>query len=338
MPKVSVIMSVYNSERFLRQAIDSILAQSFRDFEFIIIDDGSTDGSAAIIRSYDDARIRIITQDNVGLTKSLNKAMKMAAAEYLARQDADDISEPGRLAKQVAVLDADPATVLVSGNLRYFSEAWSSATESNRAVPPLLVKWLLLFYNHVGGHSQVMFRRDVAVKLGGYDEGIRYSQDYDLWLRLAEAGGVTIVPEVLLNFRHHDANLSKIAAEEQQRQSYLNSAGAIARRSGVAVSPDDLRLLRKFWLKNSGGVSRAEAGRADLLFREILDGLFLKGHLSAVEKDSIMKFTALFFTFNAEMCSLPEDREALRQLGHKWEAEAPGGGLLAVHRLEGKFQ
>lgn len=109
MPKVSVVMSVCNSEPFIRDAIKSILGQTFQDFEFIIINDGSTDGSLQIIQSYGDSRIRITSQENLGLTKSLNKGIGIARGEYIARQDADDISEPSRLEKQVAVLEEKTA-------------------------------------------------------------------------------------------------------------------------------------------------------------------------------------------------------------------------------------
>ena len=138
MPKVSVVMSVYNSEPFIRDAIKSILGQSFQDFEFIIINDGSTDGSLQIIQSYGDSRIRITSQENLGLTKSLNKGIGIARGEYIARQDADDISEPSRLEKQVAVLEQNSRAVLVSSNIRYFSEAWTSSPESNRHIDPIV--------------------------------------------------------------------------------------------------------------------------------------------------------------------------------------------------------
>ena len=138
MPKVSVVMSVYNSEPFIRDAINSILGQTFQDFEFIIINDGSTDGSLQIIQSYGDSRIRITSQENLGLTKSLNKGIGIARGEYIARQDADDISEPSRLEKQVAVLEQNSRAVLVSSNIRYFSEAWTSSPESNRHIDPIV--------------------------------------------------------------------------------------------------------------------------------------------------------------------------------------------------------
>ena len=138
MPKVSVVMSVCNSEPFIRDAIKSILGQTFQDFEFIIINDGSTDGSLQIIQSYGDSRIRITSQENLGLTKSLNKGIGIARGEYIARQDADDISEPSRLEKQVAVLEQNRRAVLVSSNIRYFSEAWTSSPESNRHIDPIV--------------------------------------------------------------------------------------------------------------------------------------------------------------------------------------------------------
>jgi glycosyltransferase involved in cell wall biosynthesis len=109
MPRISVVMSVYNGEKYLRQAIESILQQTYTDFEFIIIDDGSTDSSREIIQSYDDKRIRlVINEQNIGLTKSLNKGIRLAKGEFIARMDADDISLPQRFEKQVAYLDSHP--------------------------------------------------------------------------------------------------------------------------------------------------------------------------------------------------------------------------------------
>lgn len=112
-PKVSVVMSVYNGEKYLPETIDSILNQTFKDFEFIIINDGSTDKTAKILTSYDDPRIRIFNQENMGLTKSLNRAISLAKGEYIARMDADDISYPERLKKQVDYLNKNPDIGLV---------------------------------------------------------------------------------------------------------------------------------------------------------------------------------------------------------------------------------
>src|SRR4051794_29608800 len=114
MPKVTVLLAVYNGERYLREAIDSILGQTFQDFEFLIINDGSTDSTREIILSYHDPRIRLVdNEDNIGQTRSLNRGLALAAGQFVARQDADDISEPERLASQVAFLEIHPEVVLL---------------------------------------------------------------------------------------------------------------------------------------------------------------------------------------------------------------------------------
>ena len=118
-PKVTVLMSVYNGERFLREAVECILNQTFRDFEFLIINDGSTDGTRDIILSYKDSRIRLVNnKDNVGLTKSLNKGLAMSSGELVARQDSDDISSLHRLAQQVNFLDSHPEVVAIGSQIK----------------------------------------------------------------------------------------------------------------------------------------------------------------------------------------------------------------------------
>ena len=122
-PKVAVLMSVYNGEKYLREAINSILSQTFNDFEFLIINDGSTDGTADILKSYTDSRIKIINNEkNIGLTKSLNKGLKIAKGEYIARQDADDISMPERLKEEVAFLEIHKDYAVVGTFVKILNE------------------------------------------------------------------------------------------------------------------------------------------------------------------------------------------------------------------------
>ena len=171
-------MSVYNGERYLREGIESILAQTFADFEFLIVDDGSTDGTWQVLTEYAarDSRIRLIrNSQNLGLTRSLNKGLSAAQGEYIARQDADDVSLPHRLEKQVVVLEHDPRVVLVSGNIDLMDSEGHIWRRPRRNASPGMVAWLLLFYNYLGGHSQVMFRRQMVVDLGGYAEDCPYS-------------------------------------------------------------------------------------------------------------------------------------------------------------------
>ena len=122
-PKISVVMPAYNAENYIREAIDSILAQTFRDFEFLIIDDGSTDHTVEIIRSYSDSRIRLYQNErNMGVAATLNRGLDLARGEYIARMDADDISLPERFAKQAAYMDAHPDVAVCGSNIILFSE------------------------------------------------------------------------------------------------------------------------------------------------------------------------------------------------------------------------
>jgi len=218
-PTVSVLMSVYNGTCFLRESIESILAQSFEDFEFVIVDDGSTDRSWDVLSAYAEEDPRILltrNNENIGLTRSLNKALALACGEYIARQDADDVSLPNRLEKQVFFLDKNPDFVLVSGEIEFVDAESRVTGRSWRACDPLLVQWFLLFGNYVGGHSQVMYRRELVLAEGGYDEEYRYSQDYELWTRLIERGDFCILPDVLLRYRTTGEAIGSRHKQEQR--------------------------------------------------------------------------------------------------------------------------
>jgi glycosyltransferase involved in cell wall biosynthesis len=246
-PKVSVIMSVYNGEKYLREAIDSILGQTFKDFEFLIIDDGSTDSSADIVRSYCDPRIRVFKQENAGLTKSLNKGLKLANGDYIARQDADDISLPFRLEKQVEFLDKHTDVVIVSSNIEFMDDRGESLGKTDRATDSDLIAWYLLFYNHIGGHSQVMFRHQPVMKLGGYSEALRCTQDYELWVRLAKSHEIVILPDVLLRWRKHDDNISVKNRDEQKLYGIAISSKRLAELTGRELGSSQVSELKDFW-------------------------------------------------------------------------------------------
>jgi glycosyltransferase involved in cell wall biosynthesis len=246
-PRVSVIMSVYNGEKYLREAIDSILNQTFKDFEFLIIDDGSTDSSAEIVHSYCDPRIRVFKQENKGLTKSLNIGLKLANGEYIARQDADDISLPFRLEKQVEFLDKQTDVVLVSSNIEFMDDRGESLGKSDRATDSDLIAWYLLFYNQIGGHSQVMFRNQPVMKLGGYSEALRCTQDYELWVRLAKSHEIAILPDVLVRWRKHDDNISVKNRDEQKSYGIAISSKRLAELTGRELDSSQVSELKDFW-------------------------------------------------------------------------------------------
>ena len=246
-----MVMSVYNGEPYLREAVESILNQTFTDFEFIIIDDDSTDGTWKILKGYKDPRIRLVqNEENIGLTRSLNKGLALAEGEYIARQDADDVSLPSRFEKEVAVLDERPDVVLVSGNLDLIDSDGQVWHHSRRTGCPCLIAWFLLFYNYLGGHSLVMFRRQPVVDLGGYAEERPYSQDHELWLRLAEVGDIYILPDVLLQWRSHDDSITSTKCLEQEAYSLMTSGQAMARLLGENLSIVEVAELRGFWLNH----------------------------------------------------------------------------------------
>ena len=211
-PLVTVLMAVHNGIGYIDEAIGSILHQTFRDFEFLIIDDGSADGTYEKIGAYDDARIRLVRNDaNIGLTRSLNRGLAMARGALVARQDADDVSHAGRLAAQVACLEQEPhvavlgtqALMIDAGGRPVRAAPWPKST-SNRAIG-----WQLIFDSPFI-HASVMFRKDVIwSSLGGYDETFVTSQDFELWSRVAAAGrAMKNLPAAHVSFRVHQASLS----------------------------------------------------------------------------------------------------------------------------------
>ena len=185
-PLVSVVLPVYNGEKYMKDAIDSILAQTWHDFEFIIIDDGSRDATWDIIKSYTDPRLVAVKQENSGLAATLNRAIGMARGKYIARQDHDDVSRADRLKQQVEFMESHSDCVLLGTR----SEIWVDDRNSGRTHSHPLnsgeIKIGLLFDNPFV-HSSVMFRKDVVERVGGYteDSARQPPEDYELWSRMA---------------------------------------------------------------------------------------------------------------------------------------------------------
>ncbi len=217
-PKVSVVMSVYNGEKYLRHAVDSILSQTFADFEFIIIDDGSSDSGPEIIKSYQDPRIHFSRNEkNIGVTRTLNKGLKRASGEYIARMDCDDVSLPDRLRKQVAFMDSN---LDIGACGTWALEIDQTGKVTGRRETPIGKKLDNFYWQRTPIiHPSAMFR--FAESVGPwYDETIRVSQDYELWLRIRAEQSLGNLPEYLLLYRVHDKSITAADAEEQTRSSY----------------------------------------------------------------------------------------------------------------------
>jgi glycosyltransferase involved in cell wall biosynthesis len=203
-PKISVIMPVYNGERYLRESIESILGQTFTDFEFIIINDASTDSSAKIMQSYDDSRIRITNNStNIGLTRSLNMALELAEGEYIARQDDDDISLPERFEKQIKYFEEQPETAVLGTSIYTIDEDGEIIGKRVISAEPSRNS----FHDSFLIHGSTMYKKDIIRKLGGYNEIFRLSQDFDLWLRVAKHHQIRGIPETLYKLRYHQRSL-----------------------------------------------------------------------------------------------------------------------------------
>jgi glycosyltransferase involved in cell wall biosynthesis len=202
-------MSVYNGERYLREAILSILRQTWTDYEFLIINDGSTDNSREIIASFDDPRIRLLDNTtNIGLTKSLNRGLELARGEFIARQDADDISHPTRIEQQVNFLNSHPDVVLLGTQQRAIDLNGNSTSIAGvLPIANLSIKWCLMFQNAFA-HTSVMYRRKVVWdQMQGYDESFIRSQDFELWSRIVEKHAARNLPKVLVDLRRHSESI-----------------------------------------------------------------------------------------------------------------------------------
>jgi glycosyltransferase involved in cell wall biosynthesis len=218
-PALSVIMSVYNNAAHLYPCVQSILQQHFDDFEFLIVDDGSTDGSTDILRELaaKDPRIRLIIRENKGLVASLNELLEAARAPLLARMDSDDIAMPERFAKQIAYLSAHPHIGILGTNTHDLDETGlllplpatypSSPADVGRLLelgPPVC-------------HPSVMMRTELIRNLGGYRAAFRHAEDYDLWLRAARVTQITSLPERLLLYRRSVQQISQKYAIPQAK-------------------------------------------------------------------------------------------------------------------------
>ncbi len=235
MPKVSVVMSVFNNDRrHLMDSIQSILNQTFKDLEFIIINDCSEDIDPyvrAVLNSFKDNRIKLITNGrNIGITGSLNKGLLVSSGEYIARQDADDVSELARLQTQIDYLDRYPeigvigtGTTIING-IGEKIDKWDSAPNPMES---LKVRNSLI-------HGSVMFRRTVMDDVGKYDEQFKYAQDYEYWLRISKKHQIRNLPDRLYQYRIHNERISSAKTEEQARYIILAQRKA-AQRPGTIM-------------------------------------------------------------------------------------------------------
>ncbi len=248
--QISVVMSVYNNKDTLPAALEGILSQEGVDLEFIIIDDGSTDGCGKILdeASSRDSRLKVVHKQNEGLTRALIEGCSMASAPWIARQDADDCSLPGRLHALLALADAHPAAVMLSSWVRYVGpeneflqivERPAGEAEACRQIRDLSIG--------PPAHGSVMFLKAAYERCGGYRSEFYYGQDADLWLRMIDVGDIVYLPEVLYEYRVSPSAISGYGQMDQRVFGELGQLCHKARRDG---EPEALYLLRADQLRN----------------------------------------------------------------------------------------
>lgn len=233
-PLVSVLMSVYNGDQFLREAVESILCQSLRDLELIVIDDGSTDATAEILDDYKskDPRVRVFHQENAGLIESLNRGAGFARGKYIARMDADDVSLTDRLMLQVDFLDRNPEVGVVGGAIEVITKTGKSARPDRHPCADHEIKLALLRGDTPLVHPTVLMRKDIFVSVGGYRKVVRDAEDYDLWLRIAECCKLANLDAPVLKYRRHLGQVSVHKFRQEALSNVYARAAALLRRNG----------------------------------------------------------------------------------------------------------
>jgi glycosyltransferase involved in cell wall biosynthesis len=242
MPKITVLMPVYNAEKYLREAIESILKQTFTDFEFLIVDDGSTDNSLTIARTYQDQRIKILQNEkNLGLIATLNKGLQIAQGEYIARMDADDISLPRRLELQSRFMDAHPNVGVCGTWTKTFGESeyvnkYSSDSDT--------IKATFLFRTDLA-HPTAMLRAALFQKNNWYyDEAYSHAEDYELWTRISPHTDFANIPKVSLFYRVHKQSVS---IQYRETQVINSNKVKLNKLKELHITPDnqELKLIRR---------------------------------------------------------------------------------------------
>lgn len=302
MPAVSVLMAVHNGERHLHAAIDSILAQTLRDFEFIVVDDGSTDRSRAIVEGYRDPRIRLIALErNAGLSAALNLGLQATESPLVARQDADDLSEPRRLERQLSVMHDRQELVLLGSQAVAITEDGTEAGTVWRPVEPVSIQWYSLFDNPFA-HTSMMFRTAVVRdEFGGFDARYDpFSQDYALWCRVMERHDVANLADRLVRYRVHPSSIIGSLDQKDDVDEYRKRFGGIVREIigghasrmmiPTAVSDHESWLLASFVL----GLEPSSLD-AFLALVERLFGTFLERHPGAFERPDFRRTLARQF-------------------------------------------
>jgi hypothetical protein len=263
-PGVTVVMAACNAAGFIGEAIASVLSQTYGDFELLVIDDASHDGTADVVRACEDVRVRLVSlPHNCGAAAARNRGLREARADLVAILDADDLAYPQRLARQVAYMHADPACGLLGTSYDEIDAAGNRRATVRQLTEPGLLRWRLLTANAYG-HCTVMMRREVALAAGGYDERLRNAEDYALWVLLARATGVAGIDAVLGAYRSTPGSLTATKPDLDVPAALRVAQGALSTAAGRAIGLDAVRCLQGRPPRDGGARSACVEGAAAL--------------------------------------------------------------------------
>lgn len=316
--KVTVLLPVYNCAQYITEAIDNILAQSVDNFEFLIIDDGSTDETPRILRNYKDPRIRLIRHENRGLAGTLNVGIGLARGKYIARQDQDDISLPDRLAKQVSYMESHPECGLLG--------TWAQIMEGDRLTEryhkhpasPSELRYQLLF-NNPFVHSSVMLRKSVLETLGGYstDPSRQPPEDYELWSRLSRHSSVANLPEVLLHYREVPGSMSRVGPSPFREKLIKICTENLSLASGVPSTDPNLVAIAAV-LHGGEGSYRPDRQRITEILRRAAASFADPGDLSSSITATVDSVIAGAFVGNTFLGRILRRPGPLRNIAKKF--------------------
>jgi len=245
LPLISVVMPVFNNEEYLKGSIESILKQTYDNYEFIIVNDGSTDSSETIIENYQkqDDRIILLTQDNQGITKSLNKGIKNSKGKYIARMDADDICDPKRFEFQLQFLEKYPNTDIVGSMVSLISEKGEVIRLlDDLPLEDYQIKWHLIFGTPLI-HPALMIRKCIFVKNGYYNDRLNFAQDIEFWRRTSSRVRFYNIPKILFNLRIHNQSTSSMFQNEQNSVREISLVHYINTLTGMNYNNANINLL-----------------------------------------------------------------------------------------------
>lgn len=255
-PKITVLMPVYNGEKYLIEAINSILNQTYKNFEFLIINDASTDSTKSIILSYEDPRIRLIDlETNIGLVRSLNKGLELAKGDFIARMDSDDISMPERLEKQYNHIIKNPEIGLVASN-------WEIIDEQGRSIAIRNISYCyeemfyLLFFKNILGHSTIFFNKELIKKLNGYNENYSTCEDHELWCRIIRTAKIEQVNDILVRWRKIPSSITSKFNNKQKlcSQRVFSNNVKMVLSDGLEEDKKYLPLQNYYFLKDVSNI------------------------------------------------------------------------------------